>query len=343
MSWTITKKADGHAGGQQVNSADFRVTYLAQGTPGSDTAVDAAGAMALTGVPRLGDSYGTSHASATCVSIAPRCLGNGWEWEIDCAYASTRGNSTIPGDGSADQDSDNFVGGGYPDGYDPTDPNNGLTVVVDDDGVTRRLCADEDPRRLPWQFEMGTQTTLRERYRLKAVDNSGNVGAEADTTSNTAGMPFSGAVMEEQNLPVFQLSKSVPDGFITPAQAMLYEGSTNEAAIKIAGGTLVARQGLITGLRLRRAWFGPRFTAYWEIALSIMIFDTVERSDIWVLQRGYQELVGGVLTDIKAGLRPITTPALLDVNGAKTTTPYYKKFARSNSRSWAPLKLPKRV
>jgi len=346
MSWEVIKLADGASGAQATDRTTFVVAYYLRGGT-SDTAIDAGGALVATGIPRLGDSYGASWPAALCVGIDPRTMGNGLEWLITCRYdtspdIASGAGMTIPGDGSSDPDDDAYIGGGFPEGYDPTDPAQGLAVITDADGLTYNLSApgaDADPRKLPWQFELGNQATMRERYQLKLIDDTTGIpGALTDTAINTAGIPYRTPVMEDVYVPVIQLSKNVPSSYITPAQAASLEGSTNSTAMNIAGVSIVARQALLTGVRLRRAWFGERLTPYWEIALSIVVFEDVEKSDIWVLSRGMQQKVGGKVVNIDT-----TTPVLLDVNGAQTTTPYYRKFSRSNLKNWTALALPRRV
>ena len=344
MSWTIARLADGASGSRAEGVTNFSVVYYLRGDPDAspaDTPLDAAGALAHALTPQEGDTYGTTFPGAFCVGVDPVCLGNGYEWQITCRYsAQPEVSPTIPADATVDD-----AGGGFPDDYDPTDPANGLEVIVDVDGATQIVsAAGDDPRRLPWQFEQVSRAALKERYNLYRVTDAGAVTSTYESPSIlTNGRPLGDTIKEDVFLPVLQLSKSVPNSYITPLLAAYYEGSVNQKAITIAGIALLARQAMIMDFRIRRAYFGTRATKYWEVSLNIAIFDGTERSDIWVLQQDYYELAAGVLKVIEVGGAPSTRPALLDTNGAKTATPFYKKFARVNVRDWSPLKLPKRV
>jgi hypothetical protein len=338
MSWEIIKLADGAGAARTAGETVFAVSYLLRGDPASDTAVDPAGALANILTPRIGDSYGTTAPRAHCVALNPSCLGNGWEYLITATYSDAAPPAgridIVPGDGSVDPTSPQYIGGGFPINYDPTD------------ATQQGAAVDVDPTRLPWTFEQSSRSMLIERPKLYTVTDAGAVTATlADTAILTNGKPLAQVVTEDVSLPVLQLSKNVPDAFITPLDAAYIVGSVNSAAVTIAGIALLARQAMIIDLRLRRNWYGEDKTPFWELALSVAIFDGTERSDIWVLQQDYYEIDGagpGVKTIDIAGSATFR-PVAIGADGKVTLTPYHKKFARTNIRSWAALALPRKV
>lgn len=347
MSFAIYRLADGASAAQSASETSFNVNYLLQGAA-TDTALDAAGALAHALTPQLGESYGDGFPSAVVVSVSPTSLGNGLEWLIQCRY-STDKNLLITSDASNDETSEAFIGGGYPAGYDPTGAGIPLDVVIDGDGRSQLVpVGDDDPRRLPWTFELSSRAVLVERASMFVVSDDGTLTATAaNPMILTNGRPVAEALREPLMLPVIQLTKNVPNDYITPLQAAYFCGSVNKDAINIAGIQLLPRQAQITDFRLRRAWWGKGATRYWEVAINIAVFDGTERSDFWILQQDYYELLtpGANPTRILSPVDndPMIRPSLLDAAGKKTTTPTYKKFAASNVRSWSPLKLPRRV
>ena len=158
MSWEIIKLADGAGAARTAGETVFAVSYLLRGDPASDTAVDPAGALANILTPHIGDSYGATAPRAHCVALNPSCLGNGWEYLITATYSDAAPpagkNDIVPEDGSVNPESDQYIGGGFPPDYDPTNT------------TQQNTAADVNPTRLPWTFEQSSRAMLVERPKL---------------------------------------------------------------------------------------------------------------------------------------------------------------------------------
>jgi len=329
MATTVTALSAGRSGSDADKQRNFSVSYFVQ----SDTALDEAEVLALSGLPQIGAAHPTD-ATAFVTGRTAQQDGSGFDWLVGVQYGRADADS-VNGDeiGNDDPDTNEYRGGGFPEG-DPA------------------TWEDGDPTRLAWTYEQGSQAVNWEHIQLKVLDPDTLAAGALDYPAiNTAGEPHPRPPMIPVDFPVLMLTKNVPDTFITTTNAAYYQGSVNTDDIWVAGFQIKKYDAVMRRFSLRRArWTRTvngvkTLTPYWELSIEILFYGTgSHEAAIHVLQQGdHQKLtVGSDPTPIESG--PFSQKyALLDVDGKLTTTPYYKHFQPPRVMAWAPLQLPRKV
>lgn len=296
------------------------VTWLADGVGGddsrdkrthrrkayvvSDSALDSVTVLSVTGIPARGDAH-PSFAGALCVRRAPRAMDSGYEWEVEVEYEYLA-PSADPGT--------------------PTAPT-----------VKAAVPSDE-----PWEISQDYQEVEVVPSSLNEVASPGaSLGSAANPSVNTAGEAFADPVTETVWCQVLALEKNLASGAISPSTAESYQGTTNTASITVAGVSIGVRCGWMRRCAVQKRYYGDASTAYWRLRCEIVIYPASITTDIAVLQRGYNQLVGAALVPIYAADgTAMRVPSLLDASGAVTTTPTWRYFARTKRAAWSGLSLP---
>lgn len=299
------------------------VTWLAEGVEGSDSrdrrrhvrrayvvtdaAKDSVTVLAVTGVPARGAAH-PSLAGCVVRERRPRSLGNGFEWELDVEYEFIAPTAEPPT---------------------PTTPTTPKEVPTDE----------------PWEISQDYQEVETVATSLATASTpGGSLGSAANPSVNTAGEAFADPVTEPVWCQVLTLEKNLASGSISPSTAESYQGSVNTASIDVAGVTVGVRCGWMRRCVVQKRYYGDTPTAYWRLRVEIVVYPSAITTDIPVLQVGYNQLVSTVLTPIYgADGEPLRVPSLLDTNGAKTATPFWKYYARSKRVAWSGLSLPNTV
>lgn len=161
----------------------------------------------------------------------------------------------------------------------------------------------------------------------------------AEKVVNTAGECYAGPIGARKiNLLItVNYAKKVAD--YNPVTESGRIGSVNGDTVTINGDTWSAQQVLCRTIRAdKQTWISSAGTetAYYQISEEYECCSVSDTHTIKVISKGYRELVGGVLTKIKGNDgKDIARPALLDEDGAETTTPYIQTFYPYPSSNWS--------
>ena len=167
--------------------------------------------------------------------------------------------------------------------------------------------------------------------------------SEGTAVVNTAGDPFDQPVNVERLSPVIEVIRK--EGKAMTKRGLAASGTINSAAITVAGQSIPARHGRI----YVSAQELDNNTAY-DYQSTYRIEINPDGWDMSVLSQGYNCYLGTGSTqgekitplgdDADGYRQPLTTPILLDANGHRTTTPFYRTFKPYAAASWANLNLP---
>lgn len=318
MSATIVELADGANG--QV--AEDRRTLRRIFTVDSSSALTVVDVLALSGIPVYGDAH-PLEAAQICHNVSALPDDGGYGWLVTAEYASKVNQQIATSADSLDPASDSYIGSGFPAG-----------------GIEG--WASDDPCREKWHFELGYERVERQAHQMLELDAADNPLALTNPSLNTALRLTKGGIKESIYVPVISLSKSVPDAWITPTAACVYQGSVNTLAVAVAGFTIPKYGASMRTFSIRRGYWGKTSTPFWEVRVEILcpyIPFADEKALMLVLQQDVVDKNGKPL----APSNGVLSVGLLGADGLTTAVPYYRRFRPSSITSWAGLLLPKKV
>ena len=322
----VTLLASGRSSSIAVGRRTFTQVY---DVTAGDTILDESSVLSVPGLPVLGQAH-PAEPTAACCSVDPITNDGGWGWIVTCKFELPKLSPfLVAGVGSNDPASDDYVGGGFPDG------------AMD-------AWSTDDPTRKRWDFDLEYERREVERYALHEVDTNGNDIGLKDPNINTAGDRFGHQLVKEAVcIPVMVFSKDCVDSYSTIAMATAAQGSVNLTPIKIGRQTIPKYGAEMRSFRTRRAFWGQGGTPFWQVRAEIICHwlcfpDTAAR--IAVLQQGYRQYDSGTPAKLvpitnSSGLQ-VNSVSLLDSTGKVTTTPFYRTFLPSHTSEWRTLQLP---
>jgi hypothetical protein len=154
---------------------------------------------------------------------------------------------------------------------------------------------------------------------------------------NTAGDLYAAPIKARRinRLIVVQFAKKVAD-FSYASQAVFID-SINDGNFAINGETFAAFKLLCRAIKAQQqTWIASNGTetAYYDIVYEFEASSDSNGFKLQVVSKGFSQKVGGVLQEIVRGNRRLARPALLDVDGLVTTTPYIQTFYPHRVVNW---------
>ena len=161
-------------------------------------------------------------------------------------------------------------------------------------------------------------------------DNAGNL------IQNAAGDPFDPSFTKEIELPELVIERT--QSSFSPQWMLDYKGKRNSANVTIGGVVFAAKT--LRVIDIQATYPAGQGGASWQVTITIR-YDN-EFHDLFVLNAGFREKVGGVLRPIWDGAQPIAQPALLAAGGAKLAVgaaPVFLQFEQYETVDFTNLRL----